>query len=132
VKKKRLRKSPLKPAEIEAYRRILLEKRAEVLGDVTEMEQEALGSRSGALSSFPQHLADQGSDEYDQSLALGLAASQRALLREIDAALDRIEQGTFGVCELLGTPIAKARLDATPWTRLSLEGARQADKSAGL
>ncbi len=126
--KKRLKRSPLKPEQLEEYRRILVIKRAEVLGDVTEMEQEALGSRSGSLSSFPQHLADQGSDEYDQSLALGIAASQRKLLAEIDAALDRIENGTFGVCELLGTPISRERLEATPWARHSLEGARQLDQ----
>lgn len=126
--KKRLKRTPLRPDQLEEYRRILLIKRAEVLGDVTEMEQEALGGRSGSLSSFPQHLADQGSDEYDQSLALGIAASQRKLLAEIDAALDRIENGTFGVCELLGTPIARERLEATPWARHSLEGARQLDQ----
>ncbi len=126
--KKRLKRSPLKPEVLEEFRRILVIKRAEVLGDVTEMEQEALGSRSGSLSSFPQHLADQGSDEYDQSLALGIAASQRRLLAEIDAALDRIENGTFGVCDLLGTPISRERLDATPWARHSLEGARQLDQ----
>jgi len=102
-----------------------------VLGDVTDMENEALGNRSGALSGFPQHLADQGSDEYDQALALGLAASQRKLLVEIDAALKRIESGTFGVCELLSTPISKARLEATPWARLSLDGARRQDQAGG-
>lgn len=126
-KARRVRRSPLKPAQLEEFRLILLQKRSEVLGDVTEMENEALGGRSGSLSSFPQHLADQGSDEYDQSLALGLAASQRKLLAEIDAALDRIENGTFGICEVLGTSISRQRLDAQPWTRVSLEGARQLD-----
>ena len=112
-------------AQLEQFRKILLEKRAQVLGDVTEMENEALGGRSGALSSFPQHLADQGSDEYDQSLALGLAASQRKLLAEIDLALERIDNGTYGICELLGVPISRKRLEATPWARLSLDGANR-------
>lgn len=127
TKARKVKRSPLKPAQLEEFRQILLLKRAEVLSDVTDMENEALGGRSGALSSFPQHLADQGSDEYDQSLALGLAASQRKLLGEIDAALDRIENGTFGICEVLGIPISRQRLEAQPWTRVSLEGARQQD-----
>lgn len=127
TKTKRVRRSPLKPEQLEEFRLILLQKRSEVLGDVTEMENEALGGRSGALSSFPQHLADQGSDEYDQSLALGLAASQRKLLAEIDAALERIENGTYGICEVLGIPISRQRLEAQPWTRVSLDGARQQD-----
>ncbi len=127
TKTKRVRRSPVKPEQLEEFRLILMQKRSEVLGDVTEMENEALGGRSGALSSFPQHLADQGSDEYDQSLALGLAASQRKLLAEIDAALDRIENGTYGICESLGIPISRQRLEAQPWARVSLEGARQQD-----
>ena len=126
--RRRVRRSPIKPDELEAYRLVLLGKRAEVLGDVKDMEKEALGNRGGALSAFPQHLADQGSDEYDQSLALGLAASQRTLLGEIDAALERMENGSFGVCELLGIAISKQRLEATPWARLSLEGAKQQDQ----
>ncbi len=125
---KRLTKSPLGKRELDRYREILLQKRAEVAGDVTGMESEALSSASGSLSSMPQHMADQGSDEYDQSLALGLAASQRKLLREIDAALERIDNGTFGICEALGIAIHKDRLEATPWSRLSLEGARQVDR----
>lgn len=126
-KRRRIRRSVLSKNQIEEFRRILLQKRAEVLDDVTEMEHQALSGGSGSLSSFPQHLADQGSDEYDQSLSLGLAASQRKLLAEIDAALDRIQNGTYGVCERLGHAISLARLEATPWARYSLDGANLQD-----
>lgn len=106
---------------------ILVAKRSEVQSDISEMEHAALNGKSGSLSSFPQHPADQGSDEYDQSLALDIAASQRRLLKEIDDALERIENGTYGVCESLGVTISRQRLEATPWARLSLEGAQQKD-----
>lgn len=96
------------------------------------MEKEALGNQSGSLSSFPQHQADQGSDEYDQSLTLEIAARQRALLLEIDDALERIENGTYGVCEALGVSISRQRLEATPWARNSLEGAQQKDSYTQL
>lgn len=127
----RLTKSPLSKRELEKFRKILLLKRAEVAGDVTDMELEALGYGRDALSSLPQHLADQGSDAYDQSLSLGLAASQRELLREIDAALARIDEGAFGICEALGKAINKDRLEATPWSRYSVEGARRMDRGRG-
>ena len=130
VAEKRLTKSPLNKRDLEKYREILQSKRGEVAGDVFDMESEALGAGKGELSSLPQHMADQGSDEYDQSLSLGLAQSQRVLLKEIEAALTRIDGGTYGVCEALGTPIPKERLNATPWARYSVEGARMADRGA--
>jgi RNA polymerase-binding transcription factor DksA len=127
----RLTKSPLGKRDLEKFRKILLLKRAQVAGDVTDMELEALGGGKDTLSSLPQHMADQGSDAYDQSLSLGLAASQRELLREIDAALERIDNGTYGICEALGTEINQERLEATPWSRYSVEGARMMDRGRG-
>ena len=126
TKTRRLTKSPLSPAQIEKYREILFHKRAEVAGDVSAMESEAFGPSDGGA--FPQHLADQGSDEYEQSLSLGLAESQRKLLVEINEALERIEDGTYGICVLTGGRIGRDRLDATPWAKLSLEGAHEQDR----
>jgi len=132
VKRRRVKRSTLTPAQLAEKKEILIKKRAEVLADITDMEKEALGNESGSLSSFPQHLADQGSDEYDQSLALEIAARQRGLLLEIDDALERIEEGTYGVCETLGVPISRQRMEATPWARDSLEGAQQKDSYSQL
>ena len=125
-RKPRSSKSPLTKKEIEEYKQLLLLKRSEIVGDVSAMETEALtGGGSGSLSNLPQHMADQGSDAYDQSLSLDLAASQRKLLKEIDAALERIDNGTYGVCEMMGVPIGKARLNAKPWAKYCIEAARQ-------
>lgn len=97
------------------------------------METEALtGGGSGALSSLPQHMADAGSDTYDQSLNLDLAAGQRKLLIEIDDALARIANNTFGICEDLGIPISAERLENTPWARCSIEGALEREHREGL
>ncbi len=128
-KTRRLTKSPLSAAALDVYRELLLQKRREVAGDVSAIEGEALNpSRAGSLSSLPQHMADQGTDEFEQTLSLGIAASQRRLLIEIEAALDRIDDGVYGICEMTGGAIQKARLEATPWCRYSLEGARMADR----
>ncbi|GIW74119.1 MAG: hypothetical protein KatS3mg103_0641 [Phycisphaerales bacterium] len=81
-------KSPFTKRELEKFRQILLAKRAEVLSEVAGLEGDALtGQGSGNLSKTPQHMADAGSDAADQTISLDLAAAERNLLREIDAAL---------------------------------------------
>lgn len=122
------RKSPFGKRELDRYRQILLEKRRELFGDITTLEREALMSESGSLSSLPQHTAEQGTEAFDQSLSLDLAAADRQLIKEIDAALQRIEDGTFGACELTGKPISEDRLAELPWARYSIEAARERER----
>lgn len=121
-------KTHLGKKDLDQYRAILLRKRLELVGDINTMEGEALQGSSGSLSHLPQHTADQGSDAYDQSLSLGLAQVDRNLIREIDDALARIQKGTFGMCEVTGKPISRERLDELPWTRYSIEGARERER----
>lgn len=121
-------KSPFPKKELERFRGILLRKRVELVGDVSNMEQQALQGASGSLSHMPQHLAEQGSETYEQSLSLDLAAADRKLIREIDDAIKRIDEGTFGVCELTGKPIKPERLEELPWARYSIEAARELER----
>lgn len=125
---KPLTKSPLNKSQLKEFREQLVLKRAELVGDVTSMESEALTGGSGSLSNLPQHMADQGTDTFDQTMALNIAASKRQILRDIDAALKRIDDNTYGICEMLGKPIEPARLQAEPWTRYSIEGARHKER----
>jgi RNA polymerase-binding protein DksA len=122
----------LTAAEIERFEQMLLEKRREIVGDVNEMQDEALRKSrldaSGDLSSMPIHMADIGTDNYEQEFALELMDSERKLLREIDDALERIQQGTYGICEGTGKPIPKARLRAQPWARYRVEYARMLEE----
>ena len=121
-------KNHLTAADIERFKQLLLEKRGEILKNVSEIEDEALKKSrmdaAGDLSSMPIHMADLGTDNYEQEFALGLMDGERKLLREIDDALERIEQGTYGVCEGTGKQIPKARLEAQPWARYCVEYAR--------
>ena len=104
----------------------------EILKNVIEIEDEALKKSrldaTGDLSSMPIHMADLGSDNFEQEFALGLMDGERKLLREIDYALERINQGTFGICTGTGQPIAKARLEAQPWARYCIEYARKLEQ----
>jgi len=90
-------------------------------GDVAELEDEALrgigAEPSGGLSNTPLHPADLAADASEETVALGLLGNEEHILTEVDAALARLEAGTFGHCEACGQPIAKRRLDAAPYAR---------------
>lgn len=110
--------------ELQKFKGLLLAKRNELLGNVSSMEIEALRRESSDLSKLPIHMADLGTDNYDQEFTLGLMDSERKLVKEIDEALDRTENGTYGICEGSGEPIPKARLDAIPWAKYCVACAR--------
>jgi len=123
-------KTPFNAEQLEEFRQLLIKKRAQLVGDISTMETEALRGGSGNLSNMPSHLAEQGSEAYDQSLSLDLAAADRKLLREIDDALKRIAEGTYGVCEATGKPIKVERLRELPWARYSIEAAREIERQS--
>jgi len=131
-KKEQAPKTHLSAKEIESFRTLLLQKRWEILQNVHEIEGETLRKSrldaSGDLSSMPIHMADLGTDNFQQEFSLGLMDSERRLLVEIDDALRRIEAGTYGICEGTGKPIAKARLEAQPWARYSVEYAKMIEE----
>jgi len=127
--KPRKNQAGLNSRELEHYRELLLAKRRELLGDMRSNEGEALRSSGGTnLSNLPIHMADMGTDNYEQEFTLGLVEKERNLVREINRALAKIQDGTFGICEGTGKPINKPRLEAQPWTRYSIEWARQLER----
>jgi RNA polymerase-binding transcription factor DksA len=72
---------------------------------------------------MPIHMADVGSDAYDQDLKLGMAASERKRVRDIEEALIRIKKKTYGICHLTGDKIPEARLLAKPWAKYTVVSA---------
>ena len=120
-----LLQSPLTPEDTERFRLQLIAKRRELLGDVTHMEDEALrrtrSDAAGDLSMMPIHMADIGTDNYEQEFTIGLIANERDVLKEIDLALQRITEGTYGVCLATHKPISKARLKIKPWASYCVE-----------
>jgi len=116
--------------QLSHFRDLLLKRRAELIGDVQAMESGALrgGSSGDEANHAPMHMADAGSDTYDQEFALQLAAAEREFLHEIDRSLEKIKNGTFGVCEITGKPISLPRLEAKPWAKVCIEVARERDR----
>jgi RNA polymerase-binding protein DksA len=120
-------------AEMEAYQANLLAMRDRHNRDVSHLADEALrraGSGGDNLSHMPIHMADLGTDNFEQEFTLSLMENEEQLLGEISAALDRIQQGTFGLCEECHTEIPKARLQALPYARYCVACARKQEESA--
>jgi RNA polymerase-binding transcription factor DksA len=123
-------KTGLTRKDLDRYRLLLLAKRGEILGDVDSLQtdRDSKSAGGGNLSNMPLHMADVGTENYEQEFTLHLVESERALLREINDALLRIKSGTFGVCLESGQPINRARLDAKPWAKYSIEVSREKER----
>ncbi len=132
----RKRKSKLTAKELATFRELLIVKLKEIIGDVNHIESGALKTSrqdsAGDLSSMPIHMADIGSDNYEQEFSLGLMDSDRKIVREIHGALKRIQDGTYGICEGTGEPIPKIRLKGIPWTRYCLKFAELVEKGLAI
>ncbi|MCS6852586.1 MAG: TraR/DksA family transcriptional regulator [Gemmataceae bacterium] len=118
-------------AELEAYRRQLLALRDRLTKDVNHLTDEALGKGgigSDNLSHMPIHMADLGSDNFEQENTLSLLRNEEERLQEIDDALERIERGTFGRCEECNQLIPKARLKEIPYARCCVSCARKLEQ----
>jgi RNA polymerase-binding protein DksA len=116
----------MKKTDIDLYKQQLLELRARCTGDVSQLTDEALKSKEASnLSSMPIHMADIGSDNFEQEFTLSLLENEEKVLAEIDGALGRIRAGSFGLCEDCGSAILKERLKAIPYVRHCVECARK-------
>ena len=119
----------MKKDEVESFRNVLLGLRSRLRGDLDQMTDEALrrtqSETSGNLSNVPLHMADVGTENYDQEFTLGLIENEQATLDQVQTALNRIDSGTFGRCDECGEPIAKPRLQALPYTKHCIQCARK-------
>lgn len=122
----------MKSAELQAYKDQLLVLRARLRGDVNQMADSALRkSRSeanGDLSSMPIHMADIGSDNFEQEFTLSLMENDGGTLSQIETSLERIEEGSYGQCEDCGVKIPKTRLNAIPYATLCVRCAEQQEQ----
>ena len=109
---------PLTKKDVKKFKELLLLKRAALVGDANHLEDEAVRkSKDDAATLDISNFADLGTDNYEQEFDLGMLEYQGQTLREIDEALERIENGTFGICDLCGKAIPKGRLTARPHAR---------------
>ncbi len=106
----------------------LLELRAQLVKQMSGLAAES----AQELAGYSLHMADSGTDNFDRDFALSLLSSDQDAVYEIEEALKRIERKTYGICELTGKPIPKARLEAIPWTRFTVEAQAQLEREGAL
>lgn len=130
IKTLKIRRLPKK--ELDIYKKMLFQLRSKIAGDLQQIEGDSLSGNQPSHSGELSDVADLATDNYDRELNIGLASNEQQLLNDIDVALKRIEEGTYGVCEIYGTQIPKKRLLAMPYTRLSMKAQEEEEKNKRL
>jgi RNA polymerase-binding transcription factor DksA len=115
-------------AEWQSYYDCLLELREQLMRQMNGLAKESAQEIAG----YSLHMADSGTDNFDRDFALSLLSSDQDAVYEIEEALKRIERNAYGVCELTNKPIPKARLEAIPWARFSVQAQAQLEREGAL
>jgi RNA polymerase-binding protein DksA len=117
--------------DTDRFRKALLEERKRVQAAIQNLHDENPGTLSedaGEETAYDNHLADTATETYDRELDYTLEENSEHVLAEIDAALKRIEEGTYGICTNRGEQIAEERLEALPWATLCIDCARDRER----
>ena len=117
--------------DLELCRQRLLALRARLRGDMTQMEDNALNKDHSNNTSMPNHMAELGSSNYAQEFTLSLVESENDTLDQIEAAIERVEDGSYGQCQECGGKIPKPRLEAILYATLCVRCASQQEKYLG-
>ena len=112
--------------DLKYFEKRLLTERSRIMGEMGHLESTLLkvnprDSAGDVSGGYSFHMADAGTDSMEREISFDIASKEGRLLREIDDALRRIYNGVFGICEVSGKPIARARLEALPWARYTVQ-----------
>ena len=113
------------------FREALVEERRRVVAAIENLHEDHSGTLSdeaGEETAYDNHLADTATETYDRELDYTLEENSEHVLAEIDAALRRIEDGTYGTCTNCGKPIPEERLEARPWATLCIDCKRERER----
>lgn len=125
-------KNKLAKKELVFYKKLIARQKEEILDGIKHISEDTLKKSqkdaAGDISGYTYHMADVATDTYDREFSLGLASNERQLLYELDDALKKIEDGSFGFCEECKGSIAKNRLKAVPYARLCVKCQEKKEK----
>lgn len=111
--------------ELGGFKKLILKRKEQILDDIKHLSEDTLKKSqkeaSGDISGYTYHMADVATDTYDREFSLGLVSNERKFLYELDDAIKRIEEGTYGICEECNCLISKSRLKAIPYARLCVK-----------
>ena len=121
----------LSKEQLKQFRQLLITDRAKLAGEIKSIAQEASKSpreASGDLSAYTLHMADMAADTYDRELSMSIVSTEQEVLYEIDDALKRLDDGSFGVCQSCSEPITMSRLKAVPYASLCIACQRKKEQ----
>jgi len=109
--------------QFKQFRQLLITERAKLAGEIRSIAQEASKSpreASGDLSAYTVHMADMAADTYERELSMNIVSSEQEILYQIDDALKRLDDGSYGVCQQCSQPITMSRLKAVPYASMCI------------
>lgn len=117
---------PLKKADIEKFKKRLEEMRNQMTRQFKESSQEV--KKPDEATGYSQHQADQGTDDFDHTIGLELTSREFEILRQIERALDKINENTYGICDVTGDEIPQKRLEVIPYATMTIEAQERYEK----
>lgn len=125
-------KNKFNKKDLAEFKRIILKRKEEITEGIKHISEDTLHKSqkeaAGDISGYTYHMADVATDTYDREFSLGLASNERKILYELDDAIKKIEDGTFGICEDCKRLITKTRLKAVPSARLCVKCQEKREK----
>jgi DnaK suppressor protein len=116
----------LTEGDIERFKRRLHELRRQITKNVQETTQEALAHDE--TKGYSQHMADEGTDDFERTISLEVSGTELLILKQIDRALEKIAEQTYGVCDVTGEAIPMARLEAIPYATMTVKAQEKIEK----
>lgn len=117
---------PLKKNEIDEFKARLTKMRSQLSQQLKGTTEEV--KKPDEATGYSQHQADQGTDDFDRTISLEVSSQEYSILRLIERALEKIEENTYGICDLSGKEIPKARLEAIPYATMTVQAQEQLEK----
>ncbi len=116
----------LKKTDLEKFRKILLDMKRQISQTVKGTNEEV--KEVDQSRGYSQHQADEGTDDFGKTISLEVSTRGYHILRQIDRALEKIDDGTYGICDISGKEIPRARLDAIPYATMTVDAQQKLER----
>ncbi|HUD01148.1 MAG TPA: TraR/DksA family transcriptional regulator [Rhabdochlamydiaceae bacterium] len=117
---------PLKKSDIERFKKRLLDMRAQYTNLVRNVSEEVKSTDES--KGYSQHQADEGTDDFDRSVSLQVSGEEFKILKQIDRALEKIDENTYGICDITNEEISLPRLEAIPYATMTVKAQEMLEK----
>ncbi|KPK33104.1 MAG: molecular chaperone DnaK [Chlamydiae bacterium SM23_39] len=116
----------IKGKDLEKYKKRLIELKKQLIQSVQAAKDDVKSQEK--IKGYSQHQADEGTDDFGRMVSLALSNKESYVIRQIDRALEKIEEGTYGICDLTGEEIPIKRLNAIPYATVTVAAQEKLEK----